>query len=209
MPRLLSAQVFKHSKTNAAMTLHLQKVHGITQAGQPAQHGDIREEIKRMKLPPERQERLEHLMARGFVSAGIPPNAANNDDLREFFYELNSAFRAPRSDALTVRADEVHVKLREFMLSDLKKNARYMSITTDAATTVAGDELIAVTGHYITPDWTLQSVLLALADVDQSKTAVFLDNLLSDIQAQWGHECVITCTTGTRARAAAAAAVAS
>ena len=83
------------------MTAHLAKTHKITETGVAAQQPDIREELKRQRLPAERQEHLEYLMARAFVCAGVPMNVANSVYFREFLYELSPNFRAPRSDTLT------------------------------------------------------------------------------------------------------------
>jgi hypothetical protein len=143
-----------------------------------------------MRLP---QDKLCRDLARALVSSGISFHAIEHCYFRHWVHELNPAFKLPRADALTQHADDVGARIRVKMLERIKKEARYISITTDAATTIRGDEIIAVTGHYISPDWNMNSVVLACTFVDESKTAQFLDSILQDMTDK---DFVVTCTTG-------------
>jgi hypothetical protein len=106
--------------------------------------------------------------------------------------------RLPHSDTFTGVCDDIFMTVREQLELQLK-DVEYISITSDAATSTAGDELIAVTGHFVALDWSkIYSVVLAVSKVDQSKTAEFLADHLEGMVKDWGgKKKVVSCTTGT------------
>jgi hypothetical protein len=165
--------------------------HKLTEPTQPS----IDDGFKKASLSAEQQQHLADLQADAFVAAGISFNVAGHPRVRRWINALNSAFRMPGPDALAKTADHRYVQLRESLVKELK-SVPYMSITTDAATTVAGNELVAVTGHYITDDWKMRSVVIALLPVEESKTGDMLDTIMSGLTEAWGHHTVIGCTTG-------------
>lgn len=106
--------------------------------------------------------------------------------------------RLPHSDTFTGVCDDIFMTVREKLELQLK-DIEYISITSDAATSTAGDELVAVTGHFVALDWSkISSVVLAVSKVDQSKTAEFLADHLEGMVKDWGgKKKVVSCTTGT------------
>lgn len=74
----------------------------------------------------------------------------------------------------------------------------HLSITTDAATSMSDDELVAVTGHFIL-NWKMENVVLAVSRVNESHTAQQIYGQMEGIVDGWGGKKIVACTTGAAA----------
>lgn len=148
------------------------------------------------QLDAEKQRRLRNLMARAFVSAGVSMNAASNEDMRYFLSELGPGFDVPSRSTLTSVADEVAVKVRERVEAQLRQ-AMHVSLTTDGATTIAGDSVQALTAHWINDNWELVSIVLAVYRLsEKNHTAENLASAVVQQLEQWSFRNAISMTTG-------------
>jgi hypothetical protein len=203
MRALAHAQTYelKTRESRSSSAHHLRTAHDLTETIHSQRKAatvqpTIQAAIAQTLMSEERNKYLNKMLARALVQSGITFHQVENDYFRQWVDELNPTYDLPKADTLTALADDYCTELRVKMLEQLRAEADYLSITTDAATTITGDEIVAVTGHYLTASFEMKSVVLACSYVDESKTAVFLEGVLSDITASWGKDFVITCTTG-------------
>ncbi len=86
---------------------------------------------------------------------------------------------------------KVFVQLRQAVVAELAQ-VPYLSVTTDAARTMGGEDVLIVTGHHINASWEMRSVVLAVlrarvdplqANVDAAcmAPADFQDGMLAGI----------------------------
>ena len=98
--------------------------------------------------------------------------------------DLSADFEAPRRTKLTELVDDLFKKIEGGVYRSLKE-AEFVSLTTDSATTVAADSMNAVTAHFITKDWQMQSFLLALGQIDGSHTGEMLKSVVDEVVERW------------------------
>ncbi len=98
--------------------------------------------------------------------------------------DLSADFVVPRRTKLSALVDEMFDKVENAVFQSLKE-AEFISLTTDSATTVASDSMNAVTAHFITKDWQMQSFLLALGQIDGSHTGEMLKKGVDDVVDRW------------------------
>ena len=68
-------------------------------------------------------------------------------------------------------------------MDDMKDHS--VSITTDSATLLNGRSYIAATGHYISNDWLLRDIVLAVDASDASHTGEMVSDLLDEVLHHW------------------------
>jgi hypothetical protein len=118
------------------------------------------------------------------AARNIPFSAIDDDDFRDFVRGLSAEFTVPRRTKLTELVDDMFTKMEGSVLQALKE-AEFISLTTDSATTVASDSMNAVTAHFITKDWQLKSFLLALGQIDGSHTGEMLKSVVDAVVERW------------------------
>lgn len=118
------------------------------------------------------------------ASRNIPFNAVDDDDFRDFVRDLSSEFVTPRRTKLSELVDDMFVKVEDAVFRAIRE-AEFVSLTTDSATTVAADSMNAVTAHFIDRDWQMQSFLLALGQIDGSHTGDMLKRVVDVVVERW------------------------
>ncbi len=162
------------------------------------------------RLPAATQNQLTRNLAIGLLMAGIPLSVMDNEYFRFALSSLNPRYggcvrtrearvcrqsactddvhgcRLPRADSFTSELDEIFFAVRDELQRRLA-DVDCISVTNDAATSVAGDELIAVTGHFIDREFDgLHSVVLGVAKVDRTKTVEHLADHMEGLVNDWG-----------------------
>lgn len=159
--------------------------------------------MARHKFAPARQATAQQLMAKAFVHAGVTMNVADNPYMRQFLRYIGPGFHVPHRSRLTEEADVLAEDLRD-KVKDHVLTAEFVSLTSDAATTVAGDSLEAITGHFIDKDWNMHSIVLAVFLLAEGHTAEYLCEVVNTVLQQWTLKCAVSMTTGARTAAATA-----
>jgi hypothetical protein len=108
----------------------------------------------------------------------------DDEDFRDFLRDLSSDFVPPRRTKLSELVDDMFTKIEGGVFQSLKE-AEFVSLTTDSATTVAADSMNAVTAHFITRDWQMLSFLLALGQIDGSHTGEMLKSVVDEVVERW------------------------
>lgn len=124
----------------------------------------------------------------------IPFTAIDDADFRAFTESLSSKFHVPGRTAVPAIIDRVYDHMEDTVLAALQR-AKHISLTCDAATTVAQDSMHAVTAHFITDDWEMVSCVIALDRLDSSHTGIFLKGVVENVIKEVGIAGKITCLT--------------
>lgn len=110
---------------------------------------------------------------------------------------LNPGYTLPSRKTLSKSLLPIlHNEIYDNVKNDIKKNAMYVSITTDSWTSIKNENYIAVTAHFIDEECDLKSYLLSCFKYSESHTSINLKNELLRVIKEWGLENRITaCTT--------------
>ena len=139
-------------------------------------------------------------MAKAFIQAGVSLNVADNPYMRHFLKTAIPGFDVPARTALGEQCDMLAAQVKQ-KVQVLVKTAQWVSITTDAATTISGDSLEAVTAHWLGPEWKMMSVVLATFHLEERHTADYVAETVGEVLATWGLDRAVSITTGTALRA--------
>lgn len=119
---------------------------------------------------------------------------------------LNPGYSLPSRKTLSVSLLPVlYNKISDEIKSDIAVNAQYVSVTTDAWTSLKNESYMAVTVHFIDNSCQLKSYLLQCAKFPQRHTSENIKNSLLNTLKDWGLQNKVTaCTTDNAANVTAA-----
>jgi len=119
---------------------------------------------------------------------------------------LNPGYSLPSRKTLSVSLLPVlYNKISDEIKSDIEVNAQYVSVTTDAWTSLKNESYMAVTVHFIDKSCQLKSYLLQCAKFPQRHISVNIKNSLLNTLKDWGlQNKVAACTTDNAANVTAA-----
>lgn len=114
-----------------------------------------------------------------------PFSIVDDVGFREYTKALNPSYSLPSrktvsSTLLPAKYEEVYTKTKEII-----KEATAVTITTDCWTSCKNESYIAVTAHYITPDFKPKSLLLETTTLDERHTSTVLANELRRVITEW------------------------
>jgi len=93
------------------------------------------------------------------AGADLPLSLVEHTDFLKFCHGLNPSYKVPGRTKLMRQIQERYEDVKCSLLRTLA-GVESVSITTDAATTISQYSLQAITAHYISAKWELQSALL-------------------------------------------------
>jgi len=127
-------------------------------------------------LQKDEQLDLDELVLSAVISANTPFTFAENDEWRAVFDFLGATL--PSRKRLSHMVDEMYEECEKKMTVKLKQADAGLNLTTDSATSRAGDGYEAVTAHYISPDWKLHRAVLGVVPTDESHTGTYLASVV-------------------------------
>lgn len=140
---------------------------------------------------------LDRQVLRMIVKEYYPFSIVEDREFIKLVNMLNPGYTLPSRKTLSKSLLPIlYNEIYDYVKNDIKKNAMYVSITTDSWTSVKNENYIAVTAHYIDEECDLKSYLLSCFKYSESHTSINLKNELLRVVQEWGLENRITaCTT--------------
>lgn len=126
-----------------------------------------------------KQKVLEKTMAEAFMFSNLPFSLNESPSFQRFIHALNPSFKIPQATHTTTLVDAAFEEKATKIAAAIKQ-AESVALTTDAATTVAGTSMNAVTCHWIDSEWELKSATIALKELDESHTGVYLSSVVQE-----------------------------
>lgn len=151
--------------------------------------------LRKLSMPVERQAEAVRRFAKAFVHAGVSMNVIDDPYLNDALAYVAPGFDVPGRTHLSEAADRLAEQLRSKVAAHVA-TAEGVAITTDSATTVAGDSLEAITAHFIGPKWEMFSVVLAVYLMDDTGSAAYLCEIVNTVLKEWNIAHAISMTTG-------------
>jgi len=135
-----------------------------------------------------RQKRLNYLLIRMIAKDMQPFSIVSDEGFRQFVAALDPSYSLP--DRKTLTQEFLPNTYRDVVdkVRGLLAEADAVTLTTDGWTSMTTEGYIAVTAHYITKDFTLQSCVLQCVKYSERHTS---ENLATDLKrciSEWGLE---------------------
>ena len=174
-----SGYVYVTSNTTSSLLAHLDRHH-------PACHIDSPTAAPQRKfgLSKEKKKQYDSALAKLFVANAWSFNSVEKQEMKDFALLISGGiYTVPGRTALTGVGDNLYTTMVQTLLSEVETQC--VSITTDAATLRNDRSYVAVTGHYITAEWQMRDVVLAVLFADASHTGQYVSDLLDRVIEEW------------------------
>ena len=134
------------------------------------------------------QKRLNGLLLKMIVKDMQPFSIVEDEGFREFLAALDPSFSLPSRTTLTKELLPDMYNTTVIRLKEALKTAEAIALTTDGWTSMTTESYIAVTAHYITSDFKMNSCLLECFKYGERHTAENLSTELQRCINEWGLE---------------------
>ncbi|XP_050059751.1 zinc finger BED domain-containing protein 4-like [Aphis gossypii] len=115
-----------------------------------------------------------------------PFSMVEDKGFKDFVRMLNPAYSLPSRQSLSKTAlPFAYEKCLNDMKSQIKENAVSVCLTTDCWTSINNQSFIAITAHYLDPDFKFISVLLECVPFEESHTSKNLSNKIQSVITDW------------------------
>lgn len=142
---------------------------------------DITEYVPK-KMGLDKKKRVNKRLMALFTTSFQPFSLVNDVAFRNLLHELNPAYEIPSRKTVTnVMLPAAYVNAKQIVEQKLQ-DIRTVCLTTDCWTSAANESYMAVTGHFITKEYKLQSVLLECANFSGPHTSANLSTALIKIR---------------------------
>lgn len=132
-----------------------------------------------------KHERVDRQLVRAFIHNAVPFNQIEDREWRLAFSELSDGrYTVPHRSRLAQLSEITYQDMHRLLTLDLV-GAR-LSITTDSAT-IHQRQYMAVTAHYITKEWEMRDVTLAMMLMNESHTGEYVADLLESVLNNYAH----------------------
>lgn len=116
----------------------------------------------------------------------LPISIVDSDTFREFINSVASGkYLPPGRTAMTANIDSMCENMVDILMNDIQHQA--ISVTTDSATLKNSRAYISVTAHYITKEFRLRDVVLALILAEESQNGDFINDMLTKVIKQFNN----------------------
>ncbi|XP_029994695.1 zinc finger BED domain-containing protein 4-like [Sphaeramia orbicularis] len=132
-----------------------------------------------------RQNSLDESPVKMVVKDLLPICAVEDEGFRAFVHDLDPNYVLPTRKAVAAMITELYDRTKEKIKEDLNK-ADAVCLTTDMWSSINMDGYLGVTGHFVTPDSKLATVLLGVSGFEQSHTAQHIAEAQRLLMANWG-----------------------
>jgi len=123
------------------------------------------------------------------VKEYYPLSIVDDKEFKKLINMLNPGYSLPSRKTLSVSLVPVlYNKVSDEIKSDIEVNAQYVSVTTDAWTSLKNESYMAVTVHFIDKSCQLKSYLLQCAKFPQRHTSENIKNSLLNTLKDWAYK---------------------
>jgi len=160
----------------------------------------------RKPVTASKRQLIDQQVIRMIVKEYYPFSIVEDNEFKKLINMLNPGYSLPSRKTLSVSLLPVlYNKISEEIKLDINVNAQYVSLTTDAWTSLKNESYMAVTVHFIDKSCELKSYLLQCAKFPERHTSENIKNALLNIVKDWGlQNKVAACTTDNAANVTAA-----
>ena len=160
---------------NSTLKGHLQKHH--PELVPDAKQAKI-EDALRTPMTPTEAAVMDQLL-RNFIIEGLQAfRMVESPAFRDFVRALNCRYQAPCRQTVATSIAKEFSEVQESITACFKRVPGLVTCTTDCWQSPAYDSYMAVTVHWISKDWEMRGLTVAMVDVPESHTGNYLCNKL-------------------------------
>jgi len=135
-----------------------------------------------------RQKRLNDLLLKMIVKDFQPFSVVNDTGFREFVAALDPSYNIPSRSKITTELLPAAYSSTVDRVKDMLGDAEAVTLTTDSWTSLTTENYVAVTCHFITSEFKLDSCLIQCSKFPERHTAENLANDLLAVVREWNLE---------------------
>ncbi|KAK7882934.1 hypothetical protein WMY93_029108 [Mugilogobius chulae] len=139
-----------------------------------------------------RQKGLDESLVRMVARDLLPMSSVEDEGFRAFVRDLDPGYVLPSRKALKKMIIDLYDKTKE-KTKEALKNAESVCLTTDMWSSINMDGYIGVTGHFVTPESKLATVILGVSQFQQSHTAQNIAESQKLLMEDWGIKEKVQC----------------
>lgn len=136
---------------------------------------------------PNRMKKITELLI-GMICRDMRPiSIANGSGFRDLLNFIEPGYQIPSPPFLKNAIGKMHEEERKRLKVYLQTVVPVLALTTDGWTSCANEAFITITGHFITGDWRLVSVVLQITKMEERHTSENLaEYMVSSLIDDWG-----------------------
>ena len=141
--------------------------------------------IKPAKCSDARMKDITDRVTQMIVQDLRPIRIVECDGFRNLISYLEPGYALPCRKQFTADINLKHARCKEVLKERLKKEAQFISLTTDIWTSLATESYLTVTAHYIDRSWELQAFVLETLPFPERHTGVNIADKLKVLAERW------------------------
>ncbi|GBC42544.2 zinc finger BED domain-containing protein 4-like [Rhizophagus irregularis DAOM 181602=DAOM 197198] len=169
-------KIYEHSKPSATITPSLKQVkidrYTISSDSHP-------------QMTPDRQKYLETLLFEWLILDFQPFYLLKSPSFRRFINALSENFELPSDKEFRKRIFEAYEFSKNKLKQYIHENAASVSLTCDLWTSRSKQGFLGVICHFITPDFEMREITLAIQYMSYPHTGEAIQHALEKIITQW------------------------
>ena len=139
-----------------------------------------------------RKQQLDEALLNLIVIDTQPLSVVENEGFRAFVHLLDPTYTIPGRKALKQMLQSKYKSTHDKAVAEVSK-ASTVCLTADMWTSINMDAYLAVTGHFITEEVQLKTVLLGVKQFPLSHTAAHIAEAKATLMAEWGIRPKVRC----------------
>lgn len=209
----LCSKEYKYTAGTGNMWLHLKTAHNIDNPD--SKYFVEKPKLNQQSLPQllqsqrkyertsERSIKITRKLAEFIVKDMRPFDQVQSSAFRQFCSEMDPRFDLPSSHTIKKVISCIYEETKQ-KVSQEASEIQFLSLTTDAWTSVANDGFLAVSAHGLDQNWDLRRFVLAVVHLKERHTASYIAEELLTVAKELGvSPVVITTDNGSNIKAAA------
>lgn len=155
---------------------HLASQHPLDYKKDAAKQTSLLDFSKRSRCSEARAKQITELITDMVILDMRPLRLVEGAGFLQLMNYLEPAYKVPSAMHISTLVRHKHEAARQKLKAILESKASNVSLTTDIWTSIATEAYVTVSGHFISPDWDMYSVVLTTCAFPERHTGIEISN---------------------------------
>ncbi|KAG7514676.1 zinc finger BED domain-containing 4-like [Solea senegalensis] len=184
---LICSRELVYGNNTSSMLRHLRAKHEDAATSQPSTSAEAHPADSSVS----RKQQLDEALLNLVIVDTQPLSVVENEGFRAFVHLLDPTYTIPGRKALKRMEEKYKIRKKQAVAEVAK--ASTICLTADMWTSINMDAYLAVTGHFVTEEVQLKTVLLGVKQFPRSHTAAHIAEAKATVMAEWGIRAKVRC----------------